>query len=157
MRRACRRCSPEDDGAEVVGGAQGRWPACLACGLSTTTARGRRGGLGVSSLLWALCARAWPVLTGHRRAHDGLPASRVGVMLCVGKPKLENQRPSRGRAIVAAKIKQPALFFLLPPCLSARAPAWLMVAFPVLRLRMQLSNQRSRAKATWDKTFLHSQ
>ena len=123
MRRACRRCSPEDDGAEVVGGAQGRWPACLACGLSTTTARGRRGGLGVSSLLRALCARAWPVLTGHRRAHDGLPASRVGVMLCVGKPKLENQRPSRDAPLLRPKLSN--LLYFFPAFVSfSMAPAW---------------------------------
>jgi hypothetical protein len=62
-------------------------------------------------LLRALCARAWPVLTGHRRAHDWLPASRVGVMLCGGQAKVGKPEAKQGRAIVAAKIKQPALFF----------------------------------------------
>jgi len=129
VRRACRRCSPEDDGAEVVGGAQGRWPACLACGLSTTTARGRRGGLGVSSLLRALCARAWPVLTGHRRAHDGLPASRVGVMLCEGKPKLENQRPSRDAPLLRPKLSS-LLYFFAPSVSLGKGPRMVDGRFP---------------------------
>jgi len=56
----------------------------------------------------------------HRRAHDWLPASRregrghAGEQAKVGKPK-----PSRERALVAAKFKQSALCFF-HPSLSAK-------------------------------------
>ena len=54
----------------------------------------------------------------------------------VGKPKAK-----QGRAIVAAKIKQPALFF---SCLRVLQHGPRMVAFPDLRLRMQLLTQNAK-------------
>lgn len=62
-------------------------PSCLA------TARGR-GGLGTFVLLGVPCARVHGQPSPpdrHRRAHDCLPPSTVGVVVLGSKPKLANQ------------------------------------------------------------------
>ena len=83
-------------------------------------------------LLRALCARAWPVLTGHRRAHDWAACQRrgrVGVMLWCASQSWKTKGQAGDAPLLRPKLSS-LLYFFAPSVSLGKGPRMVDGRFP---------------------------